>query len=141
MDSSLLLVSIYPPRGMAITYSAQNSMKYLMSGLAIATLLSGCGSDFRTHTIDDLTQNQTITLTKQPNQENIYGWTLEGSGQIEGEATISVMLDEEPYLTEELSGTIDFQWQGDWYADDAEIVYTPTSVTGGEIQLKYRFHD
>ncbi|WP_160148401.1 hypothetical protein [[Leptolyngbya] sp. PCC 7376] len=116
-------------------------MKNFIYGVVIATLLSGCGQGFRTHTVNDSTQSQTIILTKQPNQENIYGWILEGSGEIEGEAQISVMLDEEPYLTEELSGIIDFQWQGDWYANDAEIVYTPTSVTGGEIQLKYQFHD
>ena len=116
-------------------------MKYLVFGLAIATLLSSCAPGDRTHIINDLTQSQTITLTKKDNQENIYAWTLKGSGEIEGEAEISVILDKEPYLTEELSGIIDFEWQGDWYSDDATIVYEPISVTSGEISLDYRFYD
>ena len=116
-------------------------MKYLIYGVAIITSLSGCHHGDRFYTISDPTKSETIILTKLPEQGSIYGWALEGSGAIEGEAEISLMLDSKPYRTEQLSGTIDFQWKGDWYADEAEILYTPNSVIGGSVQLKYRFHD
>ena len=116
-------------------------MKNLICVVAIATLLSGCGQTYRTYTINDPTQDEIITLTKMPEQDGIYSWTVKGTGEIEGEATISVMLNEEPYLTEELSGKVDFQWNGDWYGDEAEIVYSPISVMSGNLTLKYRFHD
>ena len=116
-------------------------MKNLICCVAIATLLSGCSQGFRSHSIGDPTQDEVITLTKMPEQDGIYSWTLKGSGEIEGEATISVMLNEEPYLTEELSGKVDFQWNGDWYGDEAELVYTSVSATGGNLDLKYRFHN
>ena len=116
-------------------------MKNLICVVAIATLLSGCGQTYRTYTINDPTQDEIITLTKMPEQDGIYSWTVKFTGEIEGEATISVMLNEEPYLTEELSGEVDFQWSGDWYSDQAEILYTPTSVTDGTLSLEYRFYD
>ena len=88
-----------------------------------------------------MTEAETITIEKLPEQGWIYSWKLGGRGEIEGEATIKVMLGTEPYLTEDISGKIDVQWNGDWYADDATIVNEPISVTSGEIILDYCFYD
>ncbi len=104
-------------------------------------LLSSCGTTYRTYEIPDVAQSQTIILEKEPAQENIYSWSVIAKGNLVGEAEISVILDGEPYQTEFLSGEVDFQWSGDWYSDQAEILYTPTSVTDGTLSLEYRFYD
>jgi hypothetical protein len=115
-------------------------MKHLIGSLALVVILSGCNRDHRIYQISDVTQAETITLEKEPDQENIYSWLLTGSGTIDGTAEVVVMLNGEPYLTEQLSGNVDFQWAGDWYADQAEIRYIPTSVTGGNLSLSYQFY-
>jgi hypothetical protein len=43
----------------------------------------------------------------------VYGINIRGSGNIDGEATISLILNEEPYKTEKLKGLVSFNWGGD----------------------------
>jgi len=40
---------------------------------------------------------------------------------------------------EVVSGSISFEWDGDWYADQAEVRYISDTAVGGTITLKYEF--
>lgn len=89
--------------------------------------------------IVDVTKPQTLTL-KCDATRKVHALEINGSGRIEGDATIALMLNGAPYKSETLRGNIDFKWNGDWYSDSAEIVYSPRSVTSGELTLTYEFH-
>ena len=91
--------------------------------------------------IADATKPETITIWKNPKQNHIHYLTIEGWGEVKGDAEISIMEGGKPYRTEKLSGEISFRWDTEWYADLAEIRYSPSSVTGGTVWLRYRFKD
>lgn len=108
---------------------------------ALLTILAlGCETGTRTFDISDITKSETIILEKDPGQGTIYSLTVNGEGRIEGKAEIALILNGDPYKTERLSGTVDFQWGGDWYSDQAEIRYSPKSTTGGSLRLRYKFN-
>lgn len=114
-------------------------MNRILKVLAVTVLATGCGT--RTHKVADVTKPSAIVLTKQPSQGSIHSFSVSGSGEINGTAKISLILNGGPYKTETLSGSVSFQWGGDWYSDHAEIQYTPISVTRGNLKLKYKFND
>jgi len=91
--------------------------------------------------VADVTKPETITLTKESGQGNIHSFSITGSGQIDGNATITIFLNGKPYKIEQLSDRVHFHWGGDWYSDSAEIKYEPLSVKVGSLVLKYRFSD
>lgn len=68
-----------------------------------------------------------------------YGINIKGSGDIDGQATISLLLNGAPYKVARVSGKVDFEWGGDWYAETAEIRYEPVNVRSGEVIVHYRF--
>jgi len=92
-------------------------------------------------TLADVIKSETIVLKKSAGQGAIHSLSVIGSGELHGDAEIILILNGGPYKTEKLSGKVDFRWGGDWYSDEAEIRYTPTSVTGGSLKLKYDFSD
>ena len=104
-------------------------------------LVAGCGIGGRTHDVADVTKPETIVLKKNAGQGAIHSFSVIGSGEMRGNAEITIILNGGPYKTEKLSGKVDFRWGGDWYSDQAEIRYTPTSVTGGSLKLKYEFNN
>jgi len=116
-------------------------MKRLITCLALAALLSGCGIGSRTHDVVDVTKSETIVLKKNPRQGLIHSLSVSGHGKISGKAEIVLILNAGPYKTKQLFGSVDFRWGGDWYSDQAEIRYTPISVTGGSLKLRYTFND
>ena len=114
-------------------------MMRLLTCLIAATLATGCGN--RTHDVPDVTKPVTIILKKDPGQGPIHSLSVIGSGKIAGNAEIILILNGGPYKTESLTGSVNFRWGGDWYSDQAEIRYTPTSVTSGNLKLKYKFNN
>ena len=116
-------------------------MKIILTVLIIGVLAASCGS--RTYEVSDLTKPNTIVLRKKPCQEatTIHSISVRRSGKINGTAKINLILNGVPYKTEILSGSVIFQWDGDWYYDKAEIQYIPESVTGGNLKLRYEFYD
>jgi hypothetical protein len=113
-----------------------------MIALLIATgLLAGCSIGTRSYEVTDVTKAEVITMKKKPEQDPVYSLSVVGYGRIDGNAEISLILNGSPYKTEKLSGRIYFRWGGDWYADQAEIRYTPGTVAGGSLNLKYKFND
>ncbi len=90
--------------------------------------------------ITDVRQPETLLLT-DPEVDLPHAITIRGSGEIDGHATISLMYDGKPDRTEQLSGSVEFEWGGDWYDESAEVRYEPNDVQGGHVTLHYKFHD
>lgn len=116
-------------------------MKKLIKCFALVLLVAGCGIGDRTYNLADVTKPEVIILKKNAEQGAIYSYSIICSGEINGNAEIALLLNGGPYKTEKLSGKVDIHWSGDWYADQAEIRYTSSSVTGGNLKLKYVFRD
>ena len=90
--------------------------------------------------VSDVRQGETLVLGTKTGSHHTHGVTIRGSGEIEGDATISLLLNGEPYKAATLNGRIDFEWGGDWYSETAEVRYEPADVRAGEVVLHYRFH-
>jgi hypothetical protein len=111
--------------------------------ISISTIFSifSCFSGSQNYEIKDVTRPEVVILEKEYKQENVHAIAISGKGHISGKATLILILNEKPYKTLNLSGKINFQWNGDWYSDTAEIVYRPLSVDVGQLQITYRFED
>lgn len=109
--------------------------------LSLISFLFGCGSSNRIYEIKNVTKNETINLKKGPNKGNIHALSISGSGNIDGTAEISLILNEKPYKHETISGSFNFKWSGDWYSNEAKVQYSPHAVSKGTITIRYKFHD
>src|SRR5690554_2248240 len=78
-------------------------MKKVITCLAVAVLLSGCGGT-RTHDVADVTKAEVIVLKYTPGQGPFHSLSVTGFGEIQGDAEISLILNGDPYKTEKLSG-------------------------------------
>ena len=116
-------------------------MKRLIALLIAMGLLVGCDIGTRKYEVADVTKPDIIFLKTKPRQSPVYSLDVVGHGKIDGNAEISLILDGAPHKTEKLSDKIDFRWGGDWYSDQVEIRYTPATVTGGSLNLRYKFND
>ncbi len=90
--------------------------------------------------VKEVRQPETLIITHPASNVHIHSLTVRGAGEIDGQASITLMLNGQPYKTESLGGTVDFQWHGDWYEQTAEIRYDPVNARSGEVLLHYRFH-
>ena len=117
------------------------NMLKLLVGILVIVLFPGCDRGTRTYDFSDITQPETITLIKNPEQGAIHSISIKGEGRIQGNAEIILILNDAPYKTMHLSGPVDFRWTGDWYYDQAEIRYIPMSAIKGSLRLKYKFSD
>jgi len=105
-------------------------------------VLSGCHIYEHQAEIRDVTVRETLILKKNSAQEHIHKLTIWVRGELDGNASLSLMLDGEIYDTAELSGKFDLEmYGGDWYSDSAELIYKPTGVKNGSVKLIYTFFD
>jgi hypothetical protein len=111
----------------------------LLAGMIICSLCS-CGFTRMTYDVKDVTRPETITLRNAPGGGPVYSLSIVGQGELEGNATITLVLNGEPYKRERLSGKVQFRWDGDWYSDEAKIIYEPSAVRAGRLSLKYAFN-
>lgn len=110
-----------------------------MSCLISAAILLSCFGCSPSQTVSDVTKNETIILRKNPSQGSVYALDVTGRGKIKGTAAIILELNGAAYKTAYLTNSVRFNWSGDWYADEAKVIYQPISVDGGSLKLKYRF--
>ncbi|MBE9114350.1 hypothetical protein IQ249_00415 [Lusitaniella coriacea LEGE 07157] len=109
-------------------------------GILAASLLTvSCDSYENSASVSDVTKEEVIVLETTKKSEDISSINIKGRGQIDGEATIVLMLNGEPYKTETLKDEVQFSWDGDWYSNTAEIRYTPVQVNSGDLTLEYSF--
>jgi hypothetical protein len=107
--------------------------------LSLLAAFSSCAKYDRRVSVADVKKEEIVVLRKEPNQGNVYGISIRGSGNIDGEARIAWMLDGKPYKTKPLKKKVKFSWGGDWYSDTAEIHYEPVRVSRGELIIEYQF--
>ncbi len=106
-------------------------------------LFVGCGQANKYFTesmaVPDVTKELIIRLEKKSGNNNVVSIFIEGKGNINGKAEISLLLNGKAYKTEKINDRFSFVWSGDWYSDTAEIIYKPNSVSSGSIKLNYSF--
>ena len=116
------------------------NIKILLIVALLPILTVSCGQPpHQQIEIKNITNTETLILKKLSNQSNIHSLKIKGSGNIDGEAKISLILNGKEYKTANLSGMVNFDWGGDWYSDSAEIIYHPINVKGGKISINYCF--
>lgn len=103
--------------------------------------LASCAKYDQSLTVSNVQAPQVIVLRKTDGQGSIYSMSLKATGQLNGKAIFTLILNDKPYKVAHASGRVSFGWGGDWYADTAEIRYEPTNVTSGSVTLHYSFHD
>ena len=106
---------------------------------ALSLILAACVNYSRSVKVADVRKEEVIVLKHVYDSGHVYSIRIRGSGNIDGEATISLILNGEQYKTEKLHGAVSFKWGGDWYSDTAEIRYKPSSVNFGELLIEYQF--
>ena len=110
----------------------------LCVGLSFASV--GCSN--RTVSIKDVTKPEVLVLKKKPSQGAIHRLDLSASADLVGEARIQLLApDGTIYKDEAIKGRSQFRWAGDWYTDEAEVRYLPTSASKGSVILRYEFAD
>lgn len=103
--------------------------------------LASCAKYDQSLTIAHVQAPQDLVLRKSEGQGAIYRMSLKATGHIDGNAAFTLMLNDKPYKIAHARGKVSFGWDGDWYADTAEIRYEPTDVNTGSMTLRYSFHD
>lgn len=112
----------------------------LLTGMSMFFAL-GCNGSEQSYRFPDVTVSEKVVLKKLAGQGNIHGFELQGNGYIDGKAEITLFLNGSPYRTEKLHGDVYFNWKGDWYSDNAEVVYKPDTAELGHLTVLYKFKD
>lgn len=107
--------------------------------LTVSIFAAGCSESAQSVSIADTGKDQVVVLKKDSGLGKVYALSIQGHGNIDGKATIMLMLNGKPYKTEHLENKVNFEWGGDWYLDEAEIRYIPKNVSSGNISLEYNF--
>lgn len=116
-------------------------MRKTLSFLALVLVFAGCSFSQREVSLKDVTKSEMIVLKKKPAQGSIHGIRIAGRGSISGKAEVQLILNGAVYKREAISGSVSFEWSGDWYADEAEVRYISGTAVGGTLTLKYAFQD
>lgn len=91
--------------------------------------------------IKDVTQKQIITLIERDKPEKVHGISILITGYIDGTATIQrAYKDKKMYEPSTISGKVDLRLGGDWYSDKCLIIYEPSNVKSGRLQIRYDFN-
>lgn len=90
--------------------------------------------------VRDVRHAESLILGQESGNSHPWGIWIEGSGHVDGEATISLLLHGQPYKVERVRGRVEFEWGGDWYAETATVRYEPVNVRSGTVVLRYRFY-
>ena len=106
--------------------------------IAVLIFVASCSEFDQEISIISTDKEQQIAL-RNSNGGNVHALKIEVTGYIDGEASMFLLLNQEPYETRNLGGDIDVRWQGDWYENEAVLVYTPLNVSEGELMIRYSF--
>lgn len=113
----------------------------LIPCVVLAALLSGCRSKDAEIYLSNVSAEEIISVSKPRDLGAVTHLRLRVDGKIEGAAQLILLQEGKPYHVENLSGTVDAKWSGDWYDDRARLHYVPGPNTSGTLRLRYRFFD
>jgi len=105
--------------------------------VALLLLSSGCTAQQQSFYLSDLSAPASFTI--RSSEKNVTSLLIQGDGYVDGQGTLSLYLDGQPYRSEKLWGDISIKWNGDWYSDSAQLVYQPATASCGHLTLKYSF--
>lgn len=111
----------------------------LFGTLVFSLLVTACSNYDGSVQIADVRKEETIILKNTHKPGYVYSIHISGTGNLDGEASVSLILNGEPYKTDKLKDAVNFEWSGDWYSDTAEIRYKPGIVNSGKLLIEYRF--
>ncbi len=112
-----------------------------LSLLCLGIVLAGSGCSKRTVEVRDVTKPEVLVLRKTPSQGAIHRIRINGAATLDGEARVQLIQNGAVYKDQLVNGRSEFQWEGDWYTDQAEVRYIPASVSKGSVVLRYDFKD
>jgi hypothetical protein len=91
--------------------------------------------------IENIAQKQTIILQESIRPKSVYGINILITGYIDGSATIQrVEGNRKIYEPSIIKGLVNLRLGGDWYDDKCLIIYEPSNVKSGKLQLRYKFN-
>lgn len=115
-------------------------MRKILSLFVLSVLtLVGCGPSIREVSIKDVIKSETIILKKNLSQGSVSNIQIKGMGSVDGKAEVQLILNGAVYKSESISGSVKFEWSGDWYSNDAEVRYISGTAKSGTLTLKYQF--
>ena len=92
-------------------------------------------------TLERVLTPQIIPLHKPPSPKATTGLTIHVTGDLDGTATLSLMLNAKAYKNRRLQKDFTFTWRSEWYDDNATLIYRPLKVHKGRIDITYRFEE
>ncbi len=117
-------------------------MKPPLSLLAFGLVtLALCSSCTREMSVRDVSRDETLLLHKRGRQGHIHTLSIAAEGSVSGRGEVQLLLDGKPYRRETVQGPVRFDWQGDWYSDQAEVRYFAGTVSSGTLSFRYDFKD
>jgi hypothetical protein len=106
-------------------------------GVIAGGILAGCDKGVE---VKNVMAAQTITLSTE--KTHVYAFSAEIDGWIDGDATIRGVPIETNGGTLSITGKIAYSLRpSDWYSTNLVISYQPKSVKGGNLKIRYRFHN
>lgn len=95
----------------------------------------------KTFSIDNAGTNNEFTLNHSHKSIHIHTIQLNIKGNVDGESSLTVLLNDKPYKVFELKDNFDINYQNDWYSDSVDIQYKAGSSKNGEVKVNYEFFE
>jgi hypothetical protein len=89
--------------------------------------------------IADASRSTVLKIRAEPGKGNVVTLGIRGSGFVEGKSRITLILNDRPEKSADLSGEVSFEWVSDWYSPEAEIRYESSGARGGQLRIQYNF--
>jgi hypothetical protein len=111
----------------------------VMGGMAAVVWLYMASPPLQNVTLDDLTQPAEVVLKAPEGVTAVVGLQVIGSGQVDGDARIELVLNGRVHETFLIGGPVNIQWYGDWYSPEVHVRYAPAAAKDGSVKLGFRF--
>jgi hypothetical protein len=89
--------------------------------------------------IADASKSTVLKIRAEPGKGNVVTIGIRGSGSVEGKSRITLILNDRPEKSADLSGRVSFEWIDDWYSPEAEVRYDSSGARSGRLRIQYRF--
>lgn len=102
-------------------------------------MIGACTHYDQSTALADVSRPQVLVIRAAPGTGEIHSLKVRCHGSVEGDASITLMLDGRPHRSEKVQGRFSFSWSSDWYSREARLDYLPDRVRGGAVTIDYRF--
>lgn len=116
-------------------------MRIVAGGLFLLLMLAGCRPTEHHMVISSVDSEELLSIGKTSGQGPVRELRIRVEGELEGAAQLVLIEDGVPRHLETLSGPVNLAWRGDWKSDRARLHYIPGLVTGGRLEIFFRFEE